>query len=97
MITTSEPATSSPARAAGDARVAAQHGAVLLQVERLALREPELFRDVEQHDVAKLAPRRQRGELATDVAGADQSNLVPAGHVEDSLKRGLGRLLPRGS
>jgi hypothetical protein len=82
-----------PARRAGDACVAAQHGAVLLEVERLALREPDLLGDVEEHDVAELASCRQRGQLTTDVPSADQSNLVPAGHDEDSLKEsgGLGK------
>src|SRR4029079_18642879 len=53
-----------PLRGAGDARVVAEDRAVLFEVERLALRELLLRRDVEQDDVAELLVREEPRELA---------------------------------
>src|SRR4051794_4727355 len=50
-----------PAGGAGDAGVVAEHGAVLLEIEGLALGHPDLVGDVEEKDVAELATRGQRG------------------------------------
>ena len=45
------------------------------EVERLALRHA--VDDVEQHDIAELLHRRQMGQRAADLTGADQGDLVP--------------------
>ena len=47
-----------PVGGAGDLGVVAEHRAVLLQVQRLALGQALLLRDVEQHDVAELVGAR---------------------------------------
>ena len=80
-MTTSAPAQSAQLDVPLMCGVVAEHGAVLLEVQRLSLAQPFLLGDVEQHDVAELAARAQRGQLAADVAGADEGNLVPAGHL----------------
>ena len=77
---TSAPAQSAQLEVPVMLRVVAEDGAVLLEVERLALGEVLLLGDVEEDDVAELLARGQRGELAADVAGADECDLVPAGH-----------------
>ena len=48
----------------------------LLEVERLALCEFLLRRDVEQHHVAELLGHCEVRELATDVTRADEANLL---------------------
>src|SRR6185436_4885666 len=71
-----------PVRRAADLRVVPQDGSVLLQVQRLSFRDAFLLGDVEQHDVTKLVAGAQRGQLAADVAGANQGNLVPPWHTK---------------
>ena len=44
------------------------------EIERLALRRP--FRDVEEHDVAKLLERRQVSQGSADLTGSDQCDLA---------------------
>jgi hypothetical protein len=61
-----------PVGRARDLRVVAEHGAVLLEVEGLALGEALLLGDVEEDDVAELLARDEGGELAADVAGTDE-------------------------
>ena len=79
-MTTSAPAQSSQLDVPVILHVVAEDAAVLLEVERLALGEALLLGDVEEHDVAELLARGERGQLAADVAGADECDLVPAGH-----------------
>src|SRR5690606_38014100 len=67
-----------------DGRVVAEDGAVLLEVERLALREVLLRWDVEEEDVAELLVRAEPRELAADVACANESDLLAGGHGESS-------------
>ena len=69
-----------PVRRAADVRVVAEDGAVLLEVERLALGEVLLRRDVEEEDVAELLVRAEARELAADVAGSDETDLLAGGH-----------------
>ena len=57
MMTTSAPAQSAQFERAGDLRVVAEDGAVLLEVERLALGDAFLLGDVEEDDVAELVAR----------------------------------------
>jgi hypothetical protein len=79
MMTTSEPAQSR------DLRVVSEDCPVLLEVERLALGDTFLLGNVEEDDVAELVTRAERGQLAADVAGANQGNLVPTGHLQGSF------------
>jgi hypothetical protein len=80
-----------PARRARDARVVAEDRAVLLEVERLALREVLLRGDVEENDVAELLVRTEARELASDVACADESDLLAGGlYSPGGLARGGG-------
>jgi hypothetical protein len=65
-----------------DAGVVAEDGAVLLEVQRLALGQARLLGDVEQPDVAQLVPRGQGGQLATNVSSADERDLL-AGHARN--------------
>ena len=67
---------------AGDLRVEALDRAALAEVERLALRHA--LDDVEQDDVAQFLLRRQVGERAADIAGADEGDL-PASHKGSCL------------
>ena len=73
--------TSAPSRSAQfdvprDVRVVAEDGAVLLEIERLALGEVLLRGDVEEDDVAELLVRAEARELAADVACADEGDLL---------------------
>ena len=65
--------------------VVAEDGAVLLEVERLALGEVLLRGDVEEEDVAELLVRAEARELAADVAGSDEANLLAVGHGGDGF------------
>ena len=84
-----------PAGGAADGGVVAEHGAVLLEIERLALREPELLRDVEQPHVAQLLPGRQRRQLAPDVTGPNQGNLLPLCHTTPFWRHRCDRVRTR--
>ena len=70
--------------------VVAEDGAVLLEVERLALGEVLLRGDVEEHDVAELLLQAEVRELAADVARANQTDLFSC-HVLFSGTRNLGK------
>src|SRR5262249_40931170 len=74
----------SPARRARDARVVPQDGPVLLQVERLPLREIGLLRDIEEDDVPEFFPGHEGGELAADVSGSDEGDLLAGSHAGPS-------------
>ena len=87
--------TSAPSRSAQfavprDVRVVAEDGAVLLEVERLALREVLLRGDVEEDDVAELLVRAEARELAADVACSDETDLLAGGHGRSSWVTGAG-------
>src|SRR5262249_48785057 len=62
-----------PARGADHAGVVALDGGGLLEIERLALGQALLFGNVEKHDIAELAAGGLSGQLAADVAGADEN------------------------
>ena len=73
ITTTSEPALSVVAVRADDVRLVAEHGAGLVDVERLALREALL--DVDEHDVGVVAARELLRAGRADVARADDRDL----------------------
>ena len=60
---------------AGDVRLVAEHGAHLVDVERLALRQALL--DVDEDDVGVVARREHLRARRADVPGADDGDLAP--------------------
>ena len=70
---TSAPAIVLVGVGAGERRVEPADRARLGDVERLALRHA--LGDVEEHDVAELLQRREMGQRAPDLPGADQRDL----------------------
>ena len=80
MMRTSAPSRSAQLPVPRMLRVVAEDGAVLLEVERLALGEVLLRRDVEEQDVAELLVRAEPRELSADVACADETDLLAGGH-----------------
>src|SRR4029079_15023671 len=86
-----------PARRAVDARVVAEDGAVLLEIERLSLRVVRLLRDVEEDDVAELLPGDERGELAAEVSGSDEGDLLAGAHGGASSTAAAGAEVPLAS
>src|SRR6185436_5296652 len=79
-----------PARRARDVRVIAEDGAVLLEVERLPLRVVRFLRDVEEDDVAELLPGEEGGELAADISGSNEGDLLTSAHGPASSTAGAG-------
>jgi hypothetical protein len=69
-----------PVGRAFDAHVVAQDGAVLLQVQGLALGYAQLVRYVEQIDVAQFESGCLGRELASNVSRADECDLFPMRH-----------------
>ena len=62
----------------------------LRDVERLALRHA--VDDVEQHDIAQLLDACEQCQRATDLAGADQRDLVAShGNLDERVKPGAER------
>ena len=61
-----------------DVRLVAEHGAHLVDVERLALRQALL--DVDEHDVGVVALREHLRAGRADVPGADDRDLPPLAH-----------------
>jgi hypothetical protein len=74
-----------PVRRTGDAAVLAEQRARLLEIERFALREAFLLRNVEEDDVAELATHHEVCELAADIACANETNFL-SGHETLSLE-----------
>src|SRR5262249_30179001 len=70
--------------------VVTEDRAVLFEVERLALREILLRRDVEEPDVPELLVGAEARELAADVARTDETDLLARRHVS-SKPSGLDR------
>src|SRR5262249_2598022 len=60
-------------------RLVAEHGAHLVDVERLALGQP--FLDVDEHDVGVVALREHLRAGGADVAGSDDGDLAAAAHT----------------
>ena len=85
-----------PVGRAADVRVVAEDGAVLLEVERLALGEVLLRGDVEEDDVAELLVRAEARELAADVSGSDETDLLAVGHGGVPVGLGQREGKPRG-
>ncbi len=82
-----------PVARAADVGVVAEDRAVLLEVERLALREVLLRRDVEEKDVAELLVRAEARELAADVPRTNETDLLTRGHGSvGSFRRWAGYL-----
>ena len=82
ITTTSDPADLLVAVRAGAVRLVAEHGAHLVDVERLALRQA--FLDVDEDDVGVVAGREDLRARRADVPCSDHGDLASTAHAGTS-------------